>query len=453
MSKINYQKKKKKAIKAREFSKNGHRTLKLEDIIRLPLQLLCNQKYFWHLVTIFLMGEFVINIIIIQKVKYTEIDWIAYMQEVEGFLKGERDYTKLKGDTGPLVYPAGFVYIYSILYYITNKGKNIRLAQYIFGGIYLLSQLIVCAIYRQSKKVPPYIILLLGCSKRYHSIFLLRCFNDPIAMIFMFGCILAMTYRRWTLSTVLFSLSLSIKMNVLLFFPAFGIILWQALGAFKTLKQLGLIIVIQVLLAYPFLQQFPVSYLSKAFEFSRVFDYTWTVNWRMMSEETFVSDWFAKQLLYGHALTLLMFIVFIWCEPKGGLIHVFKQGFARHRRVVKISNDGIYIISMIFTSNFIGILFSRSLHYQFYSWYFQTLPYLLWLSVWQTPKVLQTASRILIFVTIEGCWLIFPSTVKSSWTLITCHLMILFGVYNNYPGQDYKMPALLRDKNDMTSKL
>lgn len=33
----------------------------------------------------------------------TEIDWIAYMQEVEGFINGERDYTKLKGDTGPLV--------------------------------------------------------------------------------------------------------------------------------------------------------------------------------------------------------------------------------------------------------------------------------------------------------------------------------------------------------------
>ena len=28
---------------------------------------------------------------------------VAYMQEVGGFLGGEHDYTKLKGDTGPLV--------------------------------------------------------------------------------------------------------------------------------------------------------------------------------------------------------------------------------------------------------------------------------------------------------------------------------------------------------------
>lgn len=32
---------------------------------------------------------------------------MAYMQEVGGYLGGELDYMKLKGDTGPLVYPAG----------------------------------------------------------------------------------------------------------------------------------------------------------------------------------------------------------------------------------------------------------------------------------------------------------------------------------------------------------
>ena len=34
----------------------------------------------------------------------TEIDWKAYMQEVEGFINGTHDYTKLHGDTGPLVW-------------------------------------------------------------------------------------------------------------------------------------------------------------------------------------------------------------------------------------------------------------------------------------------------------------------------------------------------------------
>lgn len=33
----------------------------------------------------------------------TEIDWKAYMAEVEGVINGTYDYTQLQGDTGPLV--------------------------------------------------------------------------------------------------------------------------------------------------------------------------------------------------------------------------------------------------------------------------------------------------------------------------------------------------------------
>ncbi|KAH0954689.1 hypothetical protein HN011_005994 [Eciton burchellii] len=62
---------------------------------------------------LFIILEIVLNVLIIEKVPYTEIDWRAYMQEVEGFLNGTLDYSKLRGDTGPLVYPAGFVYIFS----------------------------------------------------------------------------------------------------------------------------------------------------------------------------------------------------------------------------------------------------------------------------------------------------------------------------------------------------
>lgn len=47
------------------------------------------------------------------------------MQEVKGFLDGERNYSNLKGDTGPLVYPAGFVYVFSFLRWLTDEGTNI----------------------------------------------------------------------------------------------------------------------------------------------------------------------------------------------------------------------------------------------------------------------------------------------------------------------------------------
>lgn len=61
------------------------------------------------------------------------------MEEVAGVLEEKQyDYQYLRGQTGPLVYPAGFVYIYSLLYWVTDHGENIRLAQVIFAGLYLI---------------------------------------------------------------------------------------------------------------------------------------------------------------------------------------------------------------------------------------------------------------------------------------------------------------------------
>jgi alpha-1,3-mannosyltransferase len=39
----------------------------------------------------------------------------------------------------------------------------------------------------------------------------------------------------------------------------------------------------------------------------------------------------------------------------------------------------------MFTSNVIGITFARSLHYQFYSWYAQQLPLLVWRTRYPVP--------------------------------------------------------------------
>jgi alpha-1,3-mannosyltransferase len=57
-------------------------------------------------------------------------------------------------------------------------------------------------------------------SKRLHSIYVLRLFNDPIAMGVMTMATLALCKRQFTLANILFSLALSIKMNILLFLPA-----------------------------------------------------------------------------------------------------------------------------------------------------------------------------------------------------------------------------------------
>ena len=81
----------------------------------------------------------------------TEIDWTAYVEQVTQYLAGERDYTKIQGGTGPLVYPAAHVYIYQVLYRFTDQGTNIPFAQIIFGVLYLMTLAVVMACYRNAK--------------------------------------------------------------------------------------------------------------------------------------------------------------------------------------------------------------------------------------------------------------------------------------------------------------
>jgi alpha-1,3-mannosyltransferase len=81
----------------------------------------------------------------------TEIDWTAYVEQVTQYLAGERDYTNIRGGTGPLVYPAAHVYIYELLYRVTDRGTDIPFAQIIFGVLYLTTLAVVMACYRNAK--------------------------------------------------------------------------------------------------------------------------------------------------------------------------------------------------------------------------------------------------------------------------------------------------------------
>ncbi|XP_062337248.1 dol-P-Man:Man(5)GlcNAc(2)-PP-Dol alpha-1,3-mannosyltransferase [Osmerus eperlanus] len=365
--------------------------------------------------------EIGINIWVIQKVAYTEIDWKAYMDEVEGVINGTYDYTQLKGDTGPLVYPAGFVYIFTALYYITSHGVNIRLAQYIFAAFYLLTLLLVFRIYQRTKKVPPYVFFFVCCaSYRIHSIFVLRLFNDPVAMMLLFGAVNLFLDGRWTLGCALYSLAVSVKMNVLLFAPGLLFLLLSEYGLVKTIPKLSLCAAIQLFLALPFLMENPSGYVSRAFDLGRQFLFRWTVNWRFLPEWLFLSRYFHLVLLGAHLITLLLFALRRWKRPGESILELLKEPGKRIVPAQKLTADQMVLV--LFTSNFIGMCFSRSLHYQFYVWYFHTLPYLLWSG---GVKKLAHLLRVLILGLIELSWNTYPSTDYSSAALHVCHLIIL----------------------------
>lgn len=150
-----------------------------------------------------LVADAILVSLIIYFVPYTKIDWDAYMSQVDGFLEGERDYNNLKGDTGPLVYPAGFLYVYSAIKFLT--GGLVFPAQILFGILYLANLGIVLMIYVKTDVLPWWALVLLCLSKRVHSIFVLRLFNDCIAMTMLHAAVALLLYQKWHSALIIFS--------------------------------------------------------------------------------------------------------------------------------------------------------------------------------------------------------------------------------------------------------
>ncbi|WOL09231.1 dol-P-Man:Man(5)GlcNAc(2)-PP-Dol alpha-1,3-mannosyltransferase [Canna indica] len=353
---------------------------------------------------------------------------IAY---VDGFLRGEKDYTQLKGDTGPSVYPAGFLYVYSGVKFLT--GGEVFPAQILFGILYIVNLGIIFFIYIMTDLLPWWAFGLLCLSKRMHSIFILRLFNDCFAMTFLHASLAVLLCKRWHLALIIFSGAVSIKMNVLLYAPPLFLLMFKALDTKDILSALFAAALVQIILGLPFLLTYPVEYISRAFNLGRVFIHFWSVNFKFVPEEIFVSKKFACALLALHLMLLAVFAHFKWSKNEGPF-HLLKSRISNALSIFSIQTfhssesrnrplSKKYIATVMFTGNFIGIICARSLHYQFYSWYFYSLPFLLWKVPFPTPL------RLILFAGVELCWNIYPSNMYSSFMLFCIHLFILLGLW------------------------
>ncbi|UZJ52303.1 hypothetical protein CBS101457_001623 [Exobasidium rhododendri] len=396
----------------------------LDWMKRVLARALWSQQYFWVVAGLCIAADTLLTTIILLAVKYTEIDFTTYMQQVQHYLDGERVYHKISGDTGPCVYPALHLYLSSFLSHATKGGADIWTGQLIYFALYIACQIAAMATYKAAH-IPPVMLPLLISSKRLHSIFVLRLFNDCWTMTFFYVGVYYICKGKWRLGSTFYSLALAVKMNMLLYAPALAAIYLRALGLQRSVVEALRVIFIQVLLAVPFLREDARSYLSSAFNLSRSFLYEWTVNLRFLDEETFLDKRAARYLLLGHVVLCAIWMVFRWTgvSKKGlqwlqGNIRRPTQSTSKLRRP-----SGRFIVTSLFTSNLIGITFSRSLHYQFYSWYAHQIPLLLYLS--SLPRLL----KVIIPFCIESAWNTFPSTSSSSLQLLACHVVLLAGLW------------------------
>ncbi|KAH6673978.1 dolichyl-P-Man:Man(5)GlcNAc(2)-PP-dolichyl mannosyltransferase [Plectosphaerella plurivora] len=364
-------------------------------------------------------------IAVLFKVPYTEIDWKAYMEQVEQFVGGERDYAKIQGGTGPLVYPAAHVYLYTALYYVTDKGQNIFLAQSIFAVIYLATVATVMAVYRQGK-APPYLLPLLVLSKRLHSIFILRCFNDGLATLFLWLALYFVQRRSWAVGALLYSFGVGIKMSLLLSLPGLAVVLFLARGLGPSFKLAWLMAQVQIAIGVPFWGANVRSYLGRAFELSRQFLYKWTVNWRFV--------------------VLALFIITRWLHPAqkplSAMIPAFLKARSPFTPLEEIMVSGYvtakYSLTTVLTANLVGLLFARSLHYQFYAYLAWSTPYLLWRGGLPFPLI------YLLWGAQEWAWNVYPSTDASSAVVVGIMALTVASVWFGTSDEELEIAPLPR---------
>lgn len=398
--------------------------------------------------------------VIINLIPYTEIDFRTYMQQIEIINDGELDYSLVKGDTGLIVYPAGFVQIYQFFSWLTDAGADLKIAQTAFGYLLALTNFLVIIVYSMCPEFKPWPLYLLLLSKRLFSIYVLRLFNDCFTTICMICVTLLLQQASYwyksgssisfwltVVAADLYSIAISIKMNALLYLPGFILIAYFLCGE-NLLKLIMVSLVIptvQILIGWKFLlplfndeeaSYLRWTYINQAFNFDRKFLYEWTVNWKFVSEEVFLSDIFSRGLLIGNALTLVFFLLTRFISPKitakpisqlvrDALLKPFENTISKNNLLIDDKQGPKLVMLILCCTNFLGILFARSLHYQFLSWYCWQLPFMLYMTGWG------------IYITIplwflhEWCWNVFPSTPSSSATLIFILLVIILGVWKN----------------------
>jgi alpha-1,3-mannosyltransferase len=342
------------------------------------------------------------------------------MQQIQLFVDGQRHYGLIKGDTGPLVYPALHVYLYTILYYLTDHGTNIFKAQCIFAGLYLTTLAFVLACYRKAG-APPWLLLPLVLSKRLHSIFLLRLFNDCWATFFLWTSIWALQRKSWSVGAILWGAGVGIKMTMLLPVPAMAAIIIQAVGAGESFFLAVWIGIVQGSAAFPFLDQeigTGFIYFERAFDFGRQFMHKWTVNWRFVDEKIFLSREFAIGLLVVHVSILLYFLQNKWLMPSSSGIRDFIKKYTRgtinyaEEQAAEAKLTPTFIMDSMLGSVAIGMLCARSLHFQFYAYLGWASPYLLW-------RLGAGPDWVAVHMIVqEYAWLRYPSTNASSAAVV-----------------------------------
>ena len=179
------------------------------------------------------------------------------------------------------------------------------------------------------------------------------------------------------------SLGASMKMSVLLYFPALLLITALNQGILTAILYQLMIVALAVLYGLPFILHNPVSYFTVAYNFSRKFELKESYNYFFIKDEKFYkSDLFGNTLLALHLILLLSALLYKWLSLKGVFatlgVYPFRLGIlSRGGKIDFKPLPLMFVAEAFFVCNLIGMACARGMHQQFSIWYSYSMPFLL----------------------------------------------------------------------------
>ena len=165
----------------------------------------------------------------------------------------------------------------------------------------------------------------------------------------------------------------------------------------------------------------------------------------MLPPSLFYHRAFPLVLLAVHLLCLGVLAARVWTAKQGGLLRALK---VTPRRALHPE----HVLVTLVGCNCVGVLFVRSLHFQFYCWYLHGVPLLLWRCA-SLPFALKLLTYALLEYAfsygldrVEG-----TSTPASSAALLLAHAIILYALCRAEPPPTYadeRPPARPLDRSD-----
>lgn len=166
--------------------------------------------------------------------------------------------------------------------------------------------------------------------------------------------------------------------------------------------------------------------------------FKWTVNWRFVGEETFLSREFSLALLMLHISLLIIFSIG-WVKPSGrNVFRLIKATVQGTQQPAIVSNS--FIMTVMLSSLAIGLLCARSLHYQFFAYLAWASPFLFWRAGLH-PILVWVAWALQ-----EWAWNVYPSTSASSAVVVFSLAMQVFGVWLYAPEDVASSPTEADDR-------